>query len=56
MILEEKFYGFASIDVLLWKYYELQIGILASGRSDIKKLIERSAKYTVMMKTGKQII
>ena len=53
MQLEEKFYGFASMDVLLWKYYELQIWILTSGRSDIKKLMERNAKYTVMMKTGK---
>ena len=49
---EEKFYGFASMDVLLLKYYELQIRILTSGRSDIEKLTERSAKYTVM-KTGK---
>ena len=48
---EEKFYGFAWMDVLLWKYYELQIRILTSGRSDIEKLTERSAKYTVM-KTG----
>ena len=35
---EEKFYGFASMDVLLWKYYELQIRILTSGRSDIEKI------------------
>ena len=48
---EEKFYGFASMDVLLGKYYELQIRILTSGRSDIKKITERSAKYKVM-KTG----
>ena len=34
---KEKFYGFASMDVLLLKYYELQIRILASGRSDIEK-------------------
>ena len=48
---EEKFYGFASMDVLLLKYYELQIRILTSGRSDIEKITQRSAKYTVM-KTG----
>ena len=35
---EEKFYGFASIDVLLLKYYELQIWILTFGRSDIEKI------------------
>ena len=35
---EEKFYGFASMDVLLLKYYELQIRILTSGRSDIEKI------------------
>ena len=34
---EEKFYGFALMDVLLLKYYELQIRILTSDRSDIKK-------------------
>ena len=34
---EEKFYGLALMDVLLWKYYELQITILTSGRSDIGK-------------------
>ena len=35
---EEKFYGFASMDMLLGKYYELQIRILTSGRSDIEKI------------------
>ena len=34
---EEKFYGFASMDVLLLKYYELQIRILTSGRSNIER-------------------
>ena len=32
---EEKFYGLASIDVLLGKYYELQTSILTSGTSEI---------------------
>ena len=41
---EEKFYGFASMDVLLWKYYELQIRILTSGRSDIKKINRKKCK------------
>ena len=49
---EEKFYGFASMDVLLGKYYELQIKILTSGRSDIEKINRKKCKYTVM-KTGK---
>ena len=49
---EKKFYGFASMDVLLGKYYELQISILTSGTSEIIKLTEESAKYTVL-KTGK---
>ena len=35
---EEKFYGFASMNVLPWKYYELQIRILTSGGSDIEKI------------------
>ena len=48
---EKKFYCFASMDVLLLKYYELQIRILTSGRSDIEKINRKSAKYTVM-KTG----
>ena len=39
------------MDVLLLKYYELQIRILTSGRSDIEKINRKSAKYTVM-KTG----
>ena len=34
---EEKFYGFASMDVLLLKYCELQIRILTSGRSNLEK-------------------
>ena len=41
---EEKFYGFASMDVLLWKYYELQIRILTSGRSDIEKINRKKCK------------
>ena len=48
---EKKFYSFASMDVLLLKYYELQSRILTSGRSDIEKINRKSAKYTVM-KTG----
>ena len=48
---EKKFYDFASMDVLLLKYYELQIRILTSGRSDIEKINRKRAKYTVM-KTG----
>ena len=48
---EKKFYGVASMDVLLLKYYELQIRILTSGGSDIEKINRKSAKYTVM-KTG----
>ena len=35
---EKKFYGFTSMDALLLKYYELQIRILTSGRSDIEKI------------------
>ena len=35
---EEKFYGFASMDVLLLKYYEAQIRILTSDRSDVEKI------------------
>ena len=44
---EEKLYGFACIDVLLLKYYELQIRILTSGRSNIEKtrrLLRRSLR------------
>ena len=41
---EEKFYGFAWIDVLLWKYYELQIRILTSGRSNIEKMNRKKCK------------
>ena len=41
---EEKFYGFASMDVSLWKYYELQIRILTSGRSDIEKINRKKCK------------
>ena len=41
---EEKFYGFASMDVLLGKYYELQIKILTSGRSDIEKINRKKCK------------
>ena len=41
---EEKFHGFASMDVLLWKYYELQIRILTSGRSDIEKINRKKCK------------
>ena len=48
---EETFYGLAEMDVLLFKYYELQIRILTSGTSEIVKLTEESAKYT-LIKTG----
>ena len=41
---EEKFYGFAWIDVFLWKYYELQIRILTSGRSNIEKINRKKCK------------
>ena len=41
---EEKFYGFASMDVLLLKYYELQIRILTSDRSDIEKINRKKCK------------
>ena len=41
---EEKFYGFASMDVLLLKYYELQIRILTTGRSDIEKNNRKKSK------------
>ena len=41
---EEKFYGFTSMDVLLWKYYELQIRILRPGRSDIEKINRKKYK------------
>ena len=41
---EEKFYGFAWIDVLLWKYYKLQIRILTSGRSNIEKINRKKCK------------
>ena len=41
---EEKFYGLASMDVLLWKYYELQIRILKSGRSNIEKINRKKCK------------
>ena len=41
---EEKFYGFAWIDVLLLKYYELQIRILTSGKSDIEKINRKNCK------------
>ena len=41
---EEKFYGPALMDVLVWKYYELQIRILTSGTGEITKLTEESAK------------
>ena len=34
---KEKFYGLASMVVLLWKYYELKIRILTSGTSEIVK-------------------
>ena len=40
---EEKFYGFASMDVLLLKY-ELQIRILTSDRSDIEKINRKKCK------------
>ena len=40
----KKFYGFASMDVLLLKYYELQIRILTSGRSDIEKINRKKSK------------
>ena len=44
---EEKFYGFAWIDVLLLKYYELQIRILTSCRSNIEKINRKKCKiYT----------
>ena len=38
---EKKFYGFASMDVLLLKYYELQIRILTSGSSDIEQINQK---------------
>ena len=41
---EEKFYGFASMDVLLLKYYELQIRILTSDWSDIEKINRKKCK------------
>ena len=41
---EEKFHGFASMDVLLGKYYKLQIMILTSGRSDIEKINRKKGK------------
>ena len=41
---EEKFYDFASMDMLLGKYYELQIRILTSGRSDIEKINRKKCK------------
>ena len=41
---EEKFYGFASMDVLLLKYYELQIRILTSGSSGIEKINRKKCK------------
>ena len=41
---EEKFYGFTSMDVLLLKYYELQIRILTSGWSDIEKINRKKCK------------
>ena len=41
---EEKFYGFASMDMLLGKYYELQIRILTSGRSAIEKINRKKCK------------
>ena len=40
----EKFYGFGSMDVLLLKYYELQIRILTSDRSDIEKIKRKKCK------------
>ena len=43
---EEKFYGLASMDVLLWKYYELQIRILTSSTSEIVKLYNNK-KYKI---------
>ena len=48
---EENFYGLAVMDVLLCKYYKLQINILTYGTSEIVKLTEENAKYT-LMKTG----
>ena len=42
--IREKLYGFASMDVLLLKYYELQIRILTSGRSDIEKINRKKCK------------
>ena len=41
---EEKLYGFASMDVLLLKYYELQIRILMSGWSHIEKINRKKCK------------
>ena len=41
---EEKSYGFASMDVLLLKYYELKIRILTSDRSDIEKINRKKCK------------
>ena len=39
-----KILRFASTDGLLWKYYELQIRILTSGRSDIEKINRKKCK------------
>ena len=44
---EEKFYGFAWIDVLLLKYNELQIRILTSGRSNIEKINRKKCKIYI---------
>ena len=35
---------FASMDVLLLKYHELQIRILTSGKSDIEKINRKKCK------------
>ena len=39
-----KILRFPSMDVLLLKYYELQIRILTSGRSDIEKINRKKCK------------
>ena len=41
---EKKFYGFASMDELLLTYYELQIRVLTSDRSDIEKINRKKCK------------
>ena len=53
---QKKFYGPVMMDVLLWKYYELQIRILTSGTDEIVKLTEESDKYTLMKTFTSQFV